>query len=123
MIELLNKYQLLLSFLKVSTIDSKKLESVFNMFGVKLDPNITDIIVSMLKEVAIEKKVDSVGKLLLDPDISSQLVSLIGEGSALQTVGENKNEASMDSVHLDSLIECTHCHKRVHVRSAVAQMK
>lgn len=123
MLELLKKYQLILSFLKVSTLDVAKLQSVLKMFNVSLDPNVLDIIMSMLKEVAETKKIDSVGKLLMDPEIQQQMAVLIADSSTQSNDGEKVQPDSPDMVHADSLIPCTHCQKRVHIRSAVALMQ
>lgn len=123
MLEMLKKYQLILSFLKVSTLDVTKLQSVLKMFNVSVDPNVLDIIMSMLKEMAETKKIDSVGKLLMDPEIQQQMAVLIADSSAQSNDGEKVQPSSSDMVHADSLIPCTHCRKRVHIRSAVALMK
>lgn len=123
MLEMLKKYQLILSFLKVSTLDVTKLQSVLKMFNVSVDPNVLDIIMSMLKEVAETKKIDSVGKLLMDPEIQQQMAVLIADSSTQSNDGEKVQPNSSDMVHADSLIPCTHCQKRVHIRSAVALMQ
>lgn len=123
MLEMLKKYQLILSFLKVSTLDAAKLQSVLKMFNVSVDPNVLDVIMSMLKDVAETKKIDSVGKLLMDPEIQQQLSVLFAESSTQSNDGESTQPNSSDMVHADSLIPCTHCNKRVHIRSAVALMQ
>lgn len=123
MIELLKKYQLLLSFMKISTIDVSKLKSVLELFGVRVNDNVSEIIVSMLHEVAKEKNIDSLGKILADPDVSSQIFGLIDEVSVKSNDVGGDGHGNQDMIHVDSLIPCTHCNKRVHIRSGISLMK
>lgn len=125
--ELLDKYKLMLSFLKVSTITPEKLRSVFQMFGKDVPVDVADIIVNMMSEMSKEKQIDSVGKLLLDPDINSQILGLIEQFDVPTKIGNmisgaDHQEEANSLVHVDSLIPCTHCNKRVHIRSAMKNM-
>lgn len=122
MLELLKKYQTLLSLINVSTLSSDKLKSVLMLAGISVDKNVLDVIVEMLKNAGEQKNLNSIPQILMDPAIANELSSLI---SAVPSVTEGSGEKPglSEGIHPDSLIECTHCKRRIHLRTAVQKMK
>ena len=121
MLELLKKYQTLLSLINVNTLSADKLNSVLKLGDINVDKNVLEVIVEMLKNAGKQQNLTSIPQILMDPAIASELSSLI---SAVPSVIEGSGEKSEMSkgIHPDSLIECTHCKRRIHLRTAVQKM-
>lgn len=121
MLELLKKYQTLLSLINVNTLSADKLNSVLKLGDINVDKNVLDVIVEMLKNAGKQQNLTSIPQILMDPAIASELSSLI---SAVPSVTEGSGEKPemSNGIHPDSLIECTHCKRRIHLRTAVQRM-
>lgn len=122
MLEMLKKYQTLLSLVNVKSLTGDKLSSVLQMAGFNLDENVVEIVVDMIKGAGEQRNLTSIPQILADPAISAELVNLL---SAVPSASEGSGEkqAVNEGVHLDSLIMCTHCKRRVHLRTAIKAMK
>lgn len=122
MLEMLKKYQTLLSLVNVKSLTGDKLSSVLQMAGFNLDKNVVEIVVDMIKGAGEQRNLTSIPQILADPAISAELVNLL---SAVPSASEGSGEKQVvnEGVHLDSLIMCTHCKRRVHLRTAIKAMK
>lgn len=121
MLEMLKKYQTLLSLVNVKSLTGDKLGSVLHLAGFTLDKNVLEIVVDMIKGAGEQKNLTSIPQILSDPAISAELVNLL---SAVPSASEGNGEKQVtEGVHLDSLIMCTHCKRRVHLRTAVKAMQ
>lgn len=122
MLEMLKKYQTLLSLVNVKSLTGDKLNSVLQLAGFNLDKNVVEIVVEMIKGAGEQKNLTSIPQILADPAISAELVNLLSAVPSASEGNGEKQEVS-EGIHIDSLIMCTHCKRRVHLRSAVKAMK
>lgn len=123
MLELVKNYGTLLSFLKISSITRGKLQSILKLAKIDLDANVVDVIVDMVKAGGEAKGTDSLIELLKDPGMVTEISGLIEKFKQEDDVNLNSGNETMSYVHIDSLIVCPHCSKRVHIRSAAETMK
>lgn len=122
MLELLKKYQTLLSLVNVKTLSSDKLKSILMLAGINIDTNVSEVIVEMLKNAGKQQNLTSIPQILMDPAIANELSSLISAVPSV-TEGSGEKQGISERIHPDSLIECTHCGRRIHLRTAVQRMK
>lgn len=122
MLELLKKYQTLLSLINVKTLSSDKLKSILMLAGINIDTNVSEVIVEMLKNAGKQQNLTSIPQILMDPAIANELTSLISAVPSV-TEGSGEKQGVSEGIHPDSLIECTHCRRRIHLRTAVQKMK
>jgi hypothetical protein len=93
--------------LKLVNVDSMN-ESVggklLRYFGIELDPEVVEFIVSNIKQVAKEKNITKLGDVMSDPELLASLQSLIPE----PTPKVEHNDAP-DTIALEAVVDCPHC--------------
>lgn len=126
MLELIQKYQLILSLMKIQTITPPKLGAVLKMMGFNVDSNVVEVLVDVIKTAGEEKQISSLGSLLTQPDIVDQITGVMTEFGTNDTstasshrLDSDEEKSSTYSLHKDSLIKCAHCGGLTHLRTAV----
>lgn len=132
MLALLQKYQAIVSLLKVSSLTTTKLDSVLKMAGYKLDPGLLELSIDLIKGKANELREENLFKVLSHPETQTSILSLT-ESIALEKINDNvmAEQAQLsgpskdvvnwdDYVHKDSMIKCAHCKGLLHIRSNIA---
>lgn len=119
LLDIASKYKVLLSLVKLQTVNSTTLGGILDMFKVKLEPAVVEIIVSIIHAAKEEKKYTSLFQILTDPEISAELAGILGESVTANQPASLPQANQADAISVDSLIRCTHCNKAVHIKTAL----